>query len=149
MGNYCAQDDIKAALGYMDDFSSGSRPTLTQVNTIISDITNEIDFYLRSVGITSQPTDSNILGRLSKACIFGSAADIGFGYLNNSQTVDGTLAHYYKEKYQNILDEIKESPEIYGLVVDAESVYSSNQVIDGTYTEDENNDNYIDSNFKF
>jgi hypothetical protein len=149
MANYCISSDIKVALGYPNDYSSSSRPTLAEVNTIITDITNEIDLYLRSVGISSQPTDANILGRLSKACIYGSAADVGFGFLNQSQSVDGTLAHYYKEKYQAILDEIKKKPEIYGLVVDAESLYASNQVLDNTYSEDEINDNYLSSDFEF
>lgn len=137
MANYCVAGDVKVALGYIDDFSSDSRPTLTEVNTIITDTTNEIDFYLKSVGINTQPTDSTILGRLSKACIYGSSGNTGLGYLNNSADVVDTLAEYYLKKYQEILDEIKEKPELYGLVVDSNAIYAQNQVTDGTMTEAE------------
>ena len=46
MANYCtANDDIAPLLGY-NNFSSITRPTLTQVDSIITDVTNEIDFNL-------------------------------------------------------------------------------------------------------
>ena len=79
MSNYCTAEDVQVLLGFASAFSTTSVPTLTQVNSIISDVTNEIDFTLASVGITTQPTDTRLLGRLHIACKYGVACQVGNG----------------------------------------------------------------------
>ena len=146
MSNYCEAADIGIALGAQVTYSVTSRPTLTQVEAIISNITNEIDFVLSSVGINTQPTDSRILGRLKEACIIGSAARVGFAYLNPNQDADNTLPGLYWKRYQDILKEIKDSPEIYGVISDT-TMYISSPVIDGTITASELKKFYPSSRF--
>jgi len=148
MANYCSASDVQVALGYQSAFDASSRPTLTQVTQIITDTTNEIDLYLNSVGITTQPTSTVILGRLSQACKFGASAQVGFGYLNNAGSVPGTLADTYWTRYNEILQEIKNSPELYGGAGSTNTdMFMSNQVEDGTYTEDEIDDLYLSPGF--
>lgn len=132
--NYCSAEDVQVALGYSDAFTATTRPTLAQVNVIIENITNEIDLYLNMVGIADQPTDTRILGRLKEMCTIGSSARVGFGYMNNSDNVSNSLADKYWTRYIEMLKEIKEDPEIYGVTSDSTSFITSN-VIDGTTTE--------------
>ena len=134
MANYCSAEDVSILLG-LDNFSSETRPTLTQVNSIISDVTNEIDFVLAGV-ITTQPTDARILGRLSIACKMGVACQVGLsGFGGTPDSVDNSQPDKYCRQYQAILEEIKTMPELYGIVTgDSTSFYISNQVTDGTKT---------------
>lgn len=136
MANYCSADDIMVALGYTDSFSASTRPTLTQVNTIISNITNELDLYLNMIGIASQPTDTRMLGKLKEACTLGSSARVGFGYIDIHGGLDNTLPKIYWDRYNELLKEIKENPEIFGITGGGTTFITSN-VIDGTYTESE------------
>jgi hypothetical protein len=136
MANYTDAESVAVLLG-MDNFSSGSRPTLAQVTAILEDVTNEIDFTLSAVGITTQPTDTRLLGRLSTACKYGTACQVGMSAFGNSTGVDGSQPDKYCEKYQAILDDIKENPENYGAVTGDSASYISNQVTDGTITETE------------
>lgn len=147
MANYCSNDDVSVLLG-LDSFSSTTRPTSTQVTSIITDITNEIDFVLSGVGITTQPTDSRLLGRLSNACKYGTACQVAMSAYGNSLSVDGSQGDKFCEKYQEILDEIKENPELYGAVTGDTSMYISNQVIDGTWTEDDNEDRFLSEDYE-
>ena len=134
---YCSASDVQVALGYQDIFDDSvpTRPTATQVDSIISNITNEIDLYLGLAGINTTPTDVKILGRLKEMCIYGSSARVGFGYLNNAEVVGGSLAHTFWERYQQLLNEIVDKPEIYGGTAGTSTMYASNQVTDGTNSE--------------
>jgi len=146
--NYCDSTDVNVIMG-VDAFSSTTRPTLTQVNTIISDITNEIDFVLSGVGITTQPTDSKILGRLGIACKYGSASHVCLSVYGNNTSVDGSQGEYFGRKYKEILDEMKTDPELYGLITGDSNLVISNIVLDGTNTESEISNGYIDRDYKY
>lgn len=148
MANYCDAEDVSVLMG-LNVFDATSRPTLTQVNAIIADKTNEIDFVLSGVGITTQPTDSKILGRLALACKYGSASDVALSVYGNAAGVDGSQGEYFGRKYKEIIDEIKEMPELYGYITGDSNLTASNQVLDGTYTESEINDGYIDRDYKY
>jgi hypothetical protein len=133
---YCEAEDVSVLLG-LDNFSSSTRPKLTQVNTIIADITSEIDFTLQSVGITNPPTDTRILGRLSIMCKMGTASHVGFSAFGNSKSVDNSQPDKYWQSYQSMLGEITSKPELYGAVSGDSNLFVSNQVLDGTHTETE------------
>jgi hypothetical protein len=133
---YCEAEDVSALLG-LDDFSSSTRPKLTQVNAIIADITSEIDFTLQSVGITNPPTDSRILGRMAIMCKLGTASHVGFSAFGNNRSVDNSQPDKYWQQYKAMLEEITSKPELYGAVSGDSNLYCSNNVIDGTYTESE------------
>lgn len=148
MANYTTYADVAVLLG-IDNFSATSRPTSTQVNSIIADVTNEIDFTLAGVGITTQPTDTKLLGRLSIACKYGVACQVAMSAYGNSTGVDGSQGDKFCEKYKEILDDIKENPEMYGLVTGNSAVYISNQVEDGTFTEVETKALFLDEDYKF
>ena len=147
MANYATAEDVSVLLGF-DNFSSSTRPTLSQVDAILADITNEIDFFLAGVGITVQPTDLKILGRLAIACKYGTACQVGMSAFGNATGVDGSQPAKYCEKYQAILEEIKESPEMYGTITGESSMYCSNQVVDGTWTEADTKARYTAENFE-
>jgi len=148
MSSYCSNEDVAILLGF-DNFSSTSRPTSAQVTAIISDVTNEIDFVLAGVGITTQPTDSRLLGRLAIACKYGTACQVAMSAYGNSTSVDGSQGDKYCEKYQEVLTDIKENPELYGAVTGDTAMYASNQVVDGNYTETEVTDRYIPESYEW
>jgi hypothetical protein len=134
MANYCSNEDVSVLLR-VDAFTATSRPTATQVQAVIEDVTNEIDFVLAGIGIATQPTDTKILGRLTIACKTGVAAQI---------EVDKDKKAAYETKYQAILKEITNKPEMYGSITGNETAYMSNNVTDGTNTEAEIAEKFID-----
>ncbi len=147
MSNYTTAENVAVLLGF-DNFSSSTRPTQAQVNSIIADVTNEIDFVLSAVGITTQPTDTKLLGRLSIACKYGVACQVAMSTFGNSTGVDGSQGDKYCEKYKEILDDIKDNPTLYGVVTGDSGMYISNVVSDGTYTETKIKDLYLDENYE-
>ena len=148
MANYITQQEVAVLLGF-DNFSSTTRPTDTQVNAIIADVTNEIDFTLSSIGITTQPTDTRLLGRLAIACKYGVACQVAMSAYGNSTNTDGSQGDKFCEKYQAILDDIKNNPTAYGAVTGDSAMYMSNQVQDGTWSETETTDLYISENYEY
>lgn len=147
MANYCVAEDVQVALGYQDSFSTSTHPTLVQVNSIIDEITNEIDLYMNMIGIATQPTDARILARLKSACIIGSSARVGFYFLNNASNVDNTLADKYWTRYQEILKEIQDKPDIYGATAGGNG-YIDSTVINGTMTEIDTNNLFQSIGYK-
>jgi hypothetical protein len=147
MANYCDSDEVAVLMG-LDNFTSDSRPTLTQVNVIIADVTNEIDFTLSGVGITTQPTDTRLLGRLAIACKYGTACQVAMSAYGNSTSVDGSQGDKFCEKYQEILDDIKTNPEQYGAVTGDTAMYAANQVTDGTWTETDTTNLYLPEDYE-
>lgn len=148
MANYCTNEDIQVLLQMNSSFSASTTPTSTQVETEIDNITKEIDVYLRAIGITSQPIDTNVLGMLKKYCGYGVACRVGMSFQRNEEGVRGTQAEFYCQKYQEFLDKILEHPEIITDTVDASDLFISNQVQDGTITENDLNKKYIVEDFK-
>jgi hypothetical protein len=149
MSNYCVAEDVQVLLGYPVSFGATTNPTLTQVNDIISDVTNEIDFTLKSIGVTTQPTDPTLLGRLSIACKFGVACQVGMSKFGNNASVNDSQPGYYCQKYQAIIDDIKTNADNYGAVTGDATIDVSNHVLDGTYTEAEFNSYFIDEDFVY
>jgi hypothetical protein len=147
MANYTDAESVAVLLG-LDNFSSGTRPTLTQVNAILADVTNEIDFALSSIGITTQPTDTRLLGRLSLMCKYGTACQVGMAAFGNSTGVDGSQPDKYCEKYQLMLDDIKDNPANYGVVTGDSAMYMSNQVTDGTISENDQTALYLPNTYE-
>ena len=148
MSNYCTAADVSVLLG-VDTFGATTRPTSTQVNSIIANVTNEIDFVLAAVGITTQPTDTKILGRLAIACKYGVAAQVGMSGYGNAMSVDNSQADKYQQRYQEILDEIKASPELYGQITGDSGMYMSGPVADGTWTSDEVEDRFLPDDYEY
>lgn len=148
MANYCNNEDVSVLLG-LDNFSSLTRPTSTHVTTIITDVTNEIDFVLSGVGITTQPTDTKILGRLSIAAKYGVACQVGMSAYGNAAGVDNSQADKYCQKYQEILKEIVEKPELYSSITGDSGMYASNPVQDGSFTETEIKDRYLNDSYEY
>lgn len=148
MAQYCSNEDVSVLLG-LDPPSGTTRPTSTQYSSIIDDVTNEIDFTLSGVGITTQPTDAKLLGKLAIACKYGTACQVAMSAYGNSTGVEGSQGDKYCEKYTEVLTDIKENPEMYGAVTGDSAMYASNQVQDGTYTEAETTDSYIEKDYVF
>jgi len=147
MSNYTTSAKVAILLG-LDSFSNVTRPTSTQVDAIIADVTNEIDFVLSGVGITTQPTDTKLLGRLDIACKYGVACQVAMSAYGNAMGVDGSQGDKFCEKYKEILDDIKENPQMYGVVTGNSSMYISNQVNDGTFTEEEVTDTFLPNDYE-
>jgi hypothetical protein len=149
MANYCSAEDVNVLLGFDVAFDANSRPTLTQVNTWITIVTKKIDFTLKAVGISTQPTDSDILGQLNDVCALGVACRIGMSGMSNNTSVEDSQPGYYCEAFQKALDEIKSNPEEYGLITGDETLYMSNQVTDGTETKEEYNDSFQAEDYEY
>ena len=150
MANYCTYTQVATLLDKKNGFSDDTQPTSTQVEDIIDQTTNEIDTVLASLGITSQPTSTKLLATLEKYCCFGSAGHVGMTYFRNANDVTKSNAEWYYSKYEKFLAMLREDPEIFGIVADSESLYASNQVEDGTMSESEYNDLFLDDKeFKF
>ena len=148
MASYTTATKVAVLLGY-DDFTTTTRPTLAQVNTIISDITFELDFVLSSVGITTQPTDLKILARLDLAAKYGTAGQVGMSIGINSDSVNGSQGNIYSDKYEKILREIKTDPEYYGKITGDAMTYMSNPISDGTMTQREFDGVFVNTNYKY
>lgn len=141
MSNYCSVSEIEIFLyGGNLTFSASTKPTLVQVTDIIDQVTNEIDLVLEVIHITNQPTSAKILAYLKKICIWGTAGRIG--NTNNSTTTSyakDTRIGYYLEKYEAELEKIASGNSFLGAVTDTDSLLVSNNVLDGTYTEEDIN----------
>ena len=147
MANYITGAEVAVLMG-VDNFSSLTRPTSTQVDYIIVDVTNEIDFILSGVGITTQPTDSRLLGRLAIACKYGVACQVAMSTYGNATGVDGSQGDKFCQKYSEILQDIKDNPEMYGLVTGDSAMYMSNQVEDGSWTEANTKAMFLDEDYE-
>jgi hypothetical protein len=149
MSNYCTASEVQGLAGYpiaFNDLGTGagsSKPTLTQVNSNIAAITNELDLYLGRIGINSQPTDARILGKLKVICMYGSAALSGFGSLNQA-TADGKPKTYW-DIYREYLKELLENPELYGVV---SGVTTANCGFNEEHTEAENKTRMMQQDWK-
>lgn len=148
MANYTTASKVAVLLGY-DSFTTTTRPTLAQTEAIITDVTSEIDFVLSSVGITVQPTNSNILGRLDLACKYGSAAQIGMATIGNADSTTGSQGNTYKIWYDEILNEIKTNPDFYGAITGDTVSYMSNAVHDGTITQAQYDSTFVDTDYRY
>lgn len=149
MADYCSYTDVEVITGLIFTSSFTARITLAKVNTIITDITNEIDFTLNRIGIATQPTDARILARLKMICKYGVGGQVLFSYYGNADNTNDTQADKYINMYKGYLKEILDNPEIYGAITGTTGSYASNQVIDGTKTESDNNSVYVEEGFKW
>jgi hypothetical protein len=149
MANYATAEDVQVLLGFTDNFSSTTLPTLTQVNSILADVTNEIDFTLASVGVTTQPTDTKLLGRLANACKYGVACQVAMSAYGNASGVENSQGDKYCERYKEVLKDIQENSQLYGAVTGDSGAYASNQVEDGTYTEATVTGRYLNDSYKY
>jgi hypothetical protein len=147
MANYITQQEVAVLLG-LDNFSTATRPTSTQVDAIIADVTNEIDFTLASIGVTTQPSDTRLLGRLAIMCKYGVACQVAMSAYGNSTGVDGSQGDKFCERYKEMLDDITTNPTNYGAVTGDSAVYMSNQVADGTITETNQGDLYLPNEYE-
>jgi len=136
---YCLANDIKVLLGHTADYSTATIPKLTEIQTEIDNISNEIDFVLKAVGIVTTPTDAATLGRLKVACSFGAAGRIGYSGFGNNSGTDNTQPNFYWNEYQKIITEIKTSPELYGAVTGETTSFIENGF---------ESQNYIDADYK-
>lgn len=148
MANYCTYTDVATLLQLT--FDATSQPTNTQVTEIITQVTAEIDTYLNSIGITSQPTNTAFLSMLKKQCGYGSACTVGMTYFGNAQGVIGTQPDYYCINYERFLDKIINKPEIFQKLDGVESTqYLENQVTSGSKTESQINKTYVTNDFTY
>jgi hypothetical protein len=144
---YCTASDIAIQLG-VDTYTATTRPTLTQINSIIDNISGEIDFHLSAIGITS-PTDVRVLSKLKNICIDGVACRVGFSNFGNNQGVDNTQPNHYCKNYKESLNEMKEDPSLYGITTGNESVIFSSNVLDGTLDEADANNLMLDDTYRY
>jgi hypothetical protein len=144
MSDYCSISDVQALTQLT--YSSDTEPTSTQVSGVISQITGEIDVILASLGVTSQPTDSNVLNMLKLKCAMGVAGLIGLTYYNNPEETNNQMGLYWQE-YKDFLTKIQENPQ---MIIDAAgsglatSDVIGNQVTAGYVDEDDILDNFTD-----
>lgn len=147
MSNYCSAESV-AVLAGLDPFSDTTRPTLTQVNAIIADVTNDLDFALSAIGVTTQPTDTKLLGRLAIACKYGTACQVVISAYGNSTGIDGSQGDKFCDKYGEYLKDIQTNPQLYGAVTGDSSSYVSGLTLDGSWTEEGIKDLYLDENYE-
>ena len=145
MSNYCTHAQIAVLLEKKGGFDTDKTPTATQVDDIIDQTTNEIDTVLSSIGITAQPTDGKLLATLEKYCSFGAAGVVGITYFSNTSTTNDSKPEWYYSKYEKFLEMLRDDPEIFGIISDSEGIYASNQVTDGTISEDDFNDMFFNN----
>ena len=146
MANYCDVEYVGVLLD--QNFDSETRPTSDQVDSIIGRVTNDIDFTLKSIGVTVQPTDSTLLGKLEILCSYGVACQVGMSYFGNNDGVDDTQPGYYCEAYKEGIQDIKDNPSDYGAVTGDSTVLLTSNVLDGTDSEDDIEDRYIDEDYE-
>jgi hypothetical protein len=134
---YCTASDIQGMLGYDTEFTNTSKPTVTQVNDIITNITSEINTRLEAIGVTLPVTDSNVLNVVERYCKIGSAGLVGLTYYSSNNNIEGGQADYFYKDYKQWLTDITDKPELVGVSAEAvnESAMVSNQVTDGTHLE--------------
>jgi hypothetical protein len=151
--NYCTANEVKLFLGSNITFSDTapiSKPTLTEANNMITDITNDIDLQLSVIGINSQPTDARILSRLKRICLYGVAGHIGIQFnATNNPNPETSRTNYYLSQYEKLLKQITDNPEVYGVVTGSDDYcIVSNNVLDGSRTEDDIMSNFVSEDFK-
>jgi len=145
--NYCAVADIQLAMGGIT-FSSTSKPTLTQITDMIADCSGEIDLAFDSIGIQII-TSTKILSWAKRTCIYGVAGQASIQF--NATTMvngQGSRTNEYLKAYEKRIDSITKTPELFGVTADVSSNPISNQVLDGTITEQKMIDNTSFEKFK-
>jgi hypothetical protein len=148
MANYCEAKDIQFLLGFDTLFDANSTPTLVQINDAIETITGEIDFELQSVGVTVQPSNPNLLKKLKAGCMNGVACWAGMSGFGNNTTVNDSQPSTYCTDYKELLKEINEKPEKYGLVTGDDTTFLTSNVLDGSQTEAEITGGYLDRDYE-
>lgn len=133
--SYCSASDVGVLLGLTYD--ANSQPTLAQVNSIINQVSAEIDMTLRQIGIIS-PSDATILLYLQMVCAKGVACYVGATYFNNIQNVNGTISNFYCTMYKEELKKIIDNPAIMGAAGGTIEIHSD--VIDGVNSESDYED---------
>lgn len=130
---YCDYNDVGMMLGVT--FSSDSQPSSTRVTEITVMITSEINVTLKGAGIGLPVSGTDFYNVVKLHCMKGSAAVAGITLYSNTEDVDGSQGSDYKKDYMAFLLDLKTNPDRYKET--AKESYISNQVIDGTYTEEE------------
>jgi hypothetical protein len=138
--SYCTASDVGVLLGLT--YSATSLPTQSQVESIIEQVTAEIDINLRTIGVTSV-TDAKTLLYLKMVCAKGSACYVGSVYFNNIQSVGGTISNTYCTMYKDELKKIIDNPEMIG--ADGGSISVGSNVT----TMDEVEDLFIEDRFTY
>ena len=142
--SYCLSADVGVLLCLT--YNATSQPTQTQVESIIDQVSAEIDMTLRTIGIVGV-TDAPILKYLKMVCAKGSACYVGSVYFNNIQSVGGTISNFYCTMYKDELKKIVENPSIMGAAGGTVAIGSN--VIDGVTTMTEVDNLFIDDRFTY
>ena len=95
---YCTSSDVASFLNFVE-FNANTSPTLTQVNNLITMISDEIDYYAKINSITFKSSD---LSLLKKKTAVGVAGLISITFLNNNQSA-GSLTNEFLKEYRDFL----------------------------------------------
>lgn len=144
---YCSNADVGVLLEL--DYNAIAKPTPTQVDSLIDQVTAEIDSRLAAQGVALPITDATTLLLLKKYCSFGSACIVGYTYFRNNESTSDSQASFYCVTYQQFLTDLKDDPETVLGALDINSTFMSNQVLDGTTTESDLTDNGVEDVFKW
>jgi hypothetical protein len=146
MANYATYTEVALILG-LTDYTATTRPTSTQVTNILTEVTQNIDFTLESVGLESQPSDSNVQGRLKTLCKYGTACQIAISKYGDADGVESSQGAYFCKRYDEGIKEIKTNPELYGLVVGDSGSTANSNVLEGTDSVTDIQADYVDRTF--
>ena len=141
---YCLASDVGVLLGLT--YNATSLPTETQVNSIIDQVSAEINMTLRTIGVVTV-TDATVLSYLKMVCAKGSACYVGGVYFNNIQSTGGTISNFYCQSYKEELKKMIDNPAILG-VAGGTIAFGSN-VTDGVTSFDEADSMQIDNRFRY
>lgn len=140
---YCDYNDVGMMLAFT--FDSDTKPTSTKVTEIIAMISSEINMVLKSVGIELPTAGTDFYNLVKLNTMKGSAAVAGITLYSNTEDIEGSQGDYYKKEYNAFLLDLKTNPDRYKETI--KESYIGNQVTDGTYTEDEITETFIENDW--
>lgn len=99
---YCAVSDV--AFKLQVDFDLASKPSQTDVESVITQITARMNLALGGAGIALPISDAAKLETLKHICAMGSAGMVGMAFGRNFDNVMAGQAKFYWDEFQKDLD---------------------------------------------
>lgn len=141
---YCTAEDVQVLLGKDKAFNDtdDTRPSLTQVNSIIDQIAAEMDQGLSANGIDLPIMDSTQLAQLKLYNSYGATCLVGNSYFRNATNVNNSMPQFYCDWYANFIKNIENIADQFGATKTSDIL--DNQVTDGTNTFEETTEQWYD-----
>lgn len=139
---FCSPDDILELVQMQDGFSAESKPTLAQVQGMITKIAGEVSVAIRRAGYTETITDPVAVEWLKGMNAYGAGALVALVIAGHGNPDEDPLATSLYMRYRERMDTLLAADSPLGVIAseaDKPASLQTSQIVDGS------NPNYSDN----